>query len=123
MDLAGLDDIGSSSNGRDEQHAWTVHDGKFFAAHLIREHRARAPGERRLASSEQLSAWVDGCGDFVGTGQESSAPVPFRQGIAGLHSGGRAYEEGDTLFGAESGDVTADPPRAARVRRAVACTI
>ena len=63
----------------EDQKAWTVHDGKFFANALIHEHRARAPAERKMASSDQLSAWVDGCTDFLGGSEAGSS-------FEGLHA-------------------------------------
>jgi PAS domain-containing protein len=60
---------------------WTVHDGQMFASHVWSQ-KARAPNERRLQSSEQLSAWVDSCTDFVdGVTSESPSLIENRTSV------------------------------------------
>ena len=63
-----MSDLLDESLRDDDHRPWSVHDGQFFASHIIRENRARAPAERRLSSSEQLSSWVEGMSDFVSGG-------------------------------------------------------
>ena len=66
---------GVETGGDSRRQAWSVHDGQFFAAHL-KHGQPRAPAERRLAHSEQLNAWVEGCTDFVGVESTIDAPFP-----------------------------------------------
>ena len=70
------DEAAASGAYSERQLPWSVHDGQFFAEHLIRDGVARAPAERRLAS-DQLNAWVDGCSDFVGNGAMIPQITPF----------------------------------------------
>ena len=42
---------------------WSVHDGSFFAEHILRDKRPRAEQERRaVTDSEHLGAWLDSVG-------------------------------------------------------------
>ena len=42
---------------------WSVHDGSFFAEHVLRDKRPRAEQERRaVTDSEHLGAWLDSVG-------------------------------------------------------------
>ena len=42
---------------------WSVHDGSFFAEHILRDKRPRAEQERRaVTDSENLGAWLDSVG-------------------------------------------------------------